>query len=185
MNNKLIVGATGVLLAVAAFVAGSYVDRASQSSGSLNDMQPSPVDEQRAPSGSAKLYGKLISADSNLTFQLVEWVRGADNQEQAALETGRCTLARVENDECVPNGFFVRDTGKQLTLPLSADAKIEVYARNGEGMASDASGNGYLQMVNASELAKLIGSVGSLKQIPFILTTEHGKVIGVREQYIP
>jgi hypothetical protein len=185
MHNKLMGGAAAVLLAAVAFAAGFTLNRADQNSGLSHEPQSSQVDDERAPSGTANLYGKLVSADSNLTFQLAEWVRGADNQEQVAIETGRCTVAGAENDECVPNGFFVRDTGKKLTLPLSPNAKIEVYARNNGSMASDANGEAHLKTVSASELQDMLESVASLKRIPFIVTTSHGQVLEVREQYVP
>lgn len=151
------------------------------------DAQP----DQVARPGTALLFGKIDSINmgkdaTDVDFQLVEWVNGSDNQEQAALETDVCTLDRIENDECLPNHFFVRNTQKRISLPVSKDIVIEAFPRNSEGgRMPDSSGNSHLQTTGIKQFAKLLADFESLKEVPFIITTTHGTITHIREQYIP
>lgn len=113
-------------------------------------------------------------------------MRPVNGYKQAALEADRCTLDRVENDECVPNGFFVRETAKRMTLSVAADARVDVYARTPEGaMKSDEQGNIYLEATTPAALADLLMRLSSLKSVPFVLTTTHGVITKIQEQYVP
>lgn len=147
--------------------------------------------EARAGTGSATLYGRIEKISLNdksgsVTFRLVEWVRGSDNQEQAALETGACTLERIENDECLPNPFFIRDTKKEIILSLSTDVDIEVLSPGPDGaVKQDASGNTIFRKITLLELSKIIENKQFADVVPFIFTTTHGVISKIQEQYVP
>lgn len=197
--TKIILGVTVCAIAtVAAFTVGTLVHPTLQPKQSISISagqseltpaisQPNP-DQEVAKTGTATLYGKIENikpgkVSTQVAFRLVEWVNGSNNQEQAALEAGICTLDRIENDGCLPNHFFVRETQKTITLPVSKDVAIKVYARNSEGgMIPDANGNIYLR---STDLNSLIAQLATLKNIPFIFTTTHGAITQIQEQYIP
>jgi len=147
--------------------------------------------EVRAETGSATLYGKIEKISLNdkggsVTFRLVEWVQGSDNQEQAALETGTCTLERIENDECLGDPFFIRDTKKEMTLPVSTDASLEALSPGPDGVIKqDASGNTVSRKITLLELSKIIGDKQLANAAPFIFTTTHGVISKIQEQYVP
>lgn len=145
---------------------------------------------ERAVTGTAKLYGKVLSVDSKSVaarIALVEWVQGADNQEQAAIEAGSCTLASAEKDECLPNPFFVRETKKELTIPFSSTAIFKVYDRpqNEDGFLSDDEGNLLQKNVGVTEFVAMLKKYGSLKSVPFVVITKNGAIVEMQEQYIP
>lgn len=146
---------------------------------------------ERAKTGSAILTGIIerITLDRSgysMEMRLVEWVEGSDNQEQTALEQGRCTLEGIENDECLPNGFYLRQTEKRITLPIAKDAVIRIYARNGErGMIPNEEGNIYLKMISADGFARVLKSDQIFALIPFEVVTTDGKVIEIQERYVP
>lgn len=150
-----------------------------------------PVQTENAPTraatGSAKLYGKFVKISENgAELRLVEWVEGSDNQEQAALENGRCTLDRIEKDECLPNGFFIRETEKTMTLPISADTRAMVYARGpADGFKPNESGDIYTEEISFADFAQMFEKFSSMKELPFIFTTTNGAITKVQEQYIP
>lgn len=141
----------------------------------------------RAPSNTAKLYGKIVKLDSkNVQLRLVEWVQGSDNQEQAALETGRCTLERIEKDECLPNPFFIRETEKTLTLPMTANINIQVLSPGPSGeIKQDEQLNTIYRKISFANLAKMLESADFAEQVPFIFTTKNGSILKIEEQYIP
>ncbi len=141
----------------------------------------------RAATGSAKLYGKFVKIDKgNIELRLVEWVEGSDNQEQAALESGRCTLDRIEKDECVPNPFFVRETQKTLKLSVATNPSIQVLSPgpNGE-IKQDEQQNTIPREISLNDLQKTLGNVDFAKDTPFIFITKGGVVTEIQEQYIP
>ena len=141
----------------------------------------------RAATGSAKLYGKFVKIDKgSIELRLVEWVEGSDNQEQAALESGRCTLDRMEKDECLPNPFFVRETQKTLKLPVASDLSIQVLSPgpNGE-IKQDEQQNTIPREISLTDLQKMLGNVDFAKDTPFIFITKGGTVTEIQEQYIP
>ncbi|MBI2037607.1 MAG: hypothetical protein HYT15_01575 [Candidatus Magasanikbacteria bacterium] len=141
----------------------------------------------RAVTDTAKLYGKIVKLDSkNAELRLVEWVQGSDNQEQTAFETGRCTLERIEKDECLPNPFFIRETQKTLTLPMTPDIKIQVLSPGPSGeIKQDEQLNTVHREINLADLAKMLENHDFAEQIPFIFTTKDGSIIKIEEQYIP
>lgn len=141
----------------------------------------------RAATGSAKLYGKFVKIDKgNIELRLVEWVEGSDNQEQAALENGRCALDRIEKDECLPNPFFLRETQKTLKLPVATDLSIQVLSPgpNGE-IKQDEQQNTIPRKISLTDLQKMLGNVDFVKDTPFIFITKGGAVTEIQEQYIP
>ncbi len=137
--------------------------------------------------GSAKLYGKIVKIEeSGVELRLVEWVEGFDNQEQAALETGRCTLERIEDDECVPNRFFVRETQKTLRLPISQNLSIQVLSNGANGeFKQDEQQNTLPREVSLIDLQKMLEIGEFATYTPFIFITKGGAVTEIQEQYIP
>gem|GEM_PF-3701360 len=196
MKAKKIVIAIVILVAiVASFIAGHFFTNSKPITETVYQETPAV---QRAPTGTAILYGKIKKIESksngsNITLNLVEWVQGPDNQEQAALETGFCSLEKIENDECLPNGFFVRDTSKQLTLPVSEDVNIQALSAGPDGkIAQDASGNTIPRKISLSDLLIMtqntqhVGITPLFVNVtPFIFTTTNGVIIEIQEQYTP
>ena len=196
MKTKKIIFVIVILLAIAAsFVAGHFFLNSKQIPETVYQENPTV---QRAPTGTAILYGKIKKIESknnggNITFNLVEWVQGSDNQEQAALETGFCSLAKIENDECLPNGFFVRNTAKQLILPVLADVNIQALSAGPDGkIAQDDSGNTIPRKISLSDLlimtqnTKHVGISPLFVDVtPFIFTTANGVITEIQQQYTP
>jgi hypothetical protein len=141
----------------------------------------------RAATGSAKLYGKFVKIDKgNIELRLVEWVEGSDNQEQAALESGRCTLDRIEKDECMPNPFFVRETQKTLKLPVAPNLTVQVLSPGPKGeIKQDEQQNTIPREISLTDLQKMLGNVDFAKDTPFIFITKGGAITEIQEQYIP
>lgn len=148
------------------------------------------VPQERAPVGTAILYGRITDvstkkSSSYVSFGLVEWVIGSDNQEQAAFEDGTCTLERIEQDNCSLAGFYMRDTHKTITLPIIEEPSIRVMARNGAlGFRADKTGNIYQEEVTLNDFVKILDT-NDFSIIPFIITTSGGAVVSIQEQYLP
>lgn len=189
--NIIYILLTYITVAGVAFAAGHFTYPLNTPSTPTTVTSEQAPNQEVAKSGSAVLYGKIDNIKANkenkdIDFHLVEWVNGSDNQEQAAFETGLCTLDRIENDECLPNHFFVRNTQKNISLPISKDVLIKIYARNDKGgMKSDEIGNIYQESVSLEALNTIIGNVETLKEVPFIFTTTQGVITEIQEQYIP
>jgi hypothetical protein len=147
--------------------------------------------EARAETGNATLYGKIENISLNdkggsVTFRLVEWVQGSDNQEQAALETGTCTLERIENEECLGDPFFIRDTKKEMVLAVSTGADIEALSPGPDGVIKqDANGNTVFRKITLSDLSKIVADKQLPNAVPFIFTTTQGVISKIKEQYVP
>lgn len=148
------------------------------------------VPHDRAPLGTAILYGRITDVTTGqfgttVTFQLVEWVLGKDNQEQAAIEDGTCTLERVEQDHCSPAGFYMRSTTKQLTLPVIDEPLISIMARDGAlGFSVNEDGKIFQKTVDMNGLKKTLQE-NDFSITPFIITTSEGSIISMQEQYLP
>jgi hypothetical protein len=195
--KKLIIVIVILVAIVASFFAGHYFTNSMPLSAPETVYQETPT-IQHATTGTAILYGKIKKIESknnggNITLNLVEWVQGSDNQEQAALETGFCSLEKIEKDECLPNGFYVRNTAKQLTLPVSADVNIQALSAGPDGkIAQDASNNTIPRKISLSDLVSMIkntqdagAGVLFVDLTPFIFTTTNGIITEIQEQYIP
>ncbi len=180
-KTLIIIGCVAVI--VAAYFLGSLSVKNSPSTES-DQVENATT---RAATDTAKLYGKIVKLNSkNTDLRLVEWVQGSDSQEQAALETGRCTLERIEKDECLPNPFFIRETQKTLTLPMTPDIKIQVLSPGPSGeIKQDEQLNTIHREINLADLAKMLENHDFAEQTPFIFTTQYGSIIKIEEQYIP
>ncbi|MFA5854180.1 MAG: hypothetical protein WC866_03770 [Patescibacteria group bacterium] len=141
----------------------------------------------RAATGSSKLFGKIVKINENsVALRLVEWVEGEDNQEQAALETERCTLERIEKDECVPNNFFLRETQKTLQLPIAANLSVQVLSNGANGeFKQDEQQNTLPREVSLTDLQKMLEIGEFAIYTPFVFTTTNGAITKIQEQYIP
>lgn len=151
--------------------------------------EPAPeldTETYRTPAGRAVLYGRINHiADNAITFKLVEWVLGADNQEQAAIEEGKCTLERVEQDTCWPANFYMRSTDKTLTLPLAKKPIIRVMARNSPfGFRVDENDSIHQETIDVVAFTRVLND-NDFSIIPFIITTSNGTIISIEEQYLP
>lgn len=141
-----------------------------------DDADPQPP---RAATGNARLYVKIpaVQRNGNVDMQLVEWATG-DTAEQVAFEEGACSLRAIEDDECTPNGFFVRVTNKVFTLPLSPDVRIELYDwMNPEGPT--------LSLVSREDFINDAQIKYRTETSPFIITTHGGVIMEIQEQYVP
>ncbi|WKZ28900.1 MAG: hypothetical protein QY323_05235 [Patescibacteria group bacterium] len=184
MNMKKPLAFIGcVIIVIAAYFFGYFSVRQSP----LVEPAQTENTPSRAATGSAKLYGKFVKiSESGVELRLVEWVEGSDNQEQAALETGRCTLDRIEKDECLPNPFFMRETQKTMTLPINQKLTVQVLSPGSNGeIKQDEQQNTIHREISLTELGKMLANVEFTKQTPFIFTTTSGVIAEIREQYIP
>lgn len=121
-----------------------------------------------------------------LTLRLVEWVSGHDAAGQAALEAGACTLERLENYECTPNGFFIRETQKDIALPLPQTVQIQVLSPGPSGeIKQDAEKNTLPRDISLTDLQKMLTMPDFAKRTPFIITTTHGVITKIQQQYVP
>ncbi len=192
---KVKIGYLAIVLAIlaAGAVIGFYAHPNAKPTPALTaePIYVEPPQEARAETGSATLYGRIEKVSFNgsggaITFRLVEWVKGSDNQEQAALETGTCTLERIEKDECLGDPFFIRDTKKEMTLPVSAGASLEALSPGPDGaIKQDANGNTVPRKITLLELSKIIEDKQLANAVPFIFTTTHGMISKIQEQYVP
>lgn len=179
-----------ILGAFILFLAGVFVARENRLAGWMPAANSGPDPGQvRAPAGSATLYGKIETMDlktGEARFRLVEWVPGSDNQEQTALEVGRCSLEQIENDACLSNPFIIRDTEKQMTLPFSPNVRIQVRSPGPSGeIKQDQDQNTILRDIASADFVKMIAHASFSETIPFILTTMHGVITDIQEQYVP
>lgn len=146
---------------------------------------------QQTPRGSAVLMGKIQAVKSEqagqtLTLRLVEWVSGHDAAGQAALEAETCTLERLENYECTPNGFFIRETQKDIALQLSQSVQIQVLSQGPSGeIKQDAEQNTLPRDISLTDLQKMLAMPDFARQTPFIITTTHGVITKIQQQYVP
>lgn len=143
--------------------------------------------QQRAETGTARLHGEDVRMDAGmLHMKLVEWVQGSDEQEQAALESGLCTLERIESDECLPNGFFIRTTGKVLEAPLAEEVKVAVLSPGPSGeITQDAQSNTVPRNIEIDVLKRMLADPDFASQAVFAVTTRHGKAVAIEEMYVP
>lgn len=181
-KTSTIIGYVAVI--IVAYFFGYFSVKKAPSSTEPAQTENTPA---RAVTDTAKLYGKIIKLDGkNAQLRLVEWVQGSDNQEQTALETGRCTLERIEKDECLPNPFFIRETEKILTLPMIPDIDIQVLSPGPSGeIKQDEQLNTVHREISLANLAKMLENHDFAEQIPFIFTTKNGSILKIEEQYIP
>lgn len=192
-KRKIILIITAVIVLGAVFAAGFFISKNYKTiSKPDQELTTEQIPHQRAKTGSAILYGKIEKIQLNktggdITFRLVEWVQGSDNQEQAALEAGTCSLERIENDECLSNPFFIRDTNKEITLTTLSDADIEVLSPGPSGeIKQDENGNTILRKVGLTDLIKMTTDHKQrFSVIPFIFTTTHSSIMKIQEQYVP
>jgi len=115
-----------------------------------------------ATEGSATLFGEITSLNKGgekieAVIQLDEWVKGQDDQEQAALVDGQCTLQQIESDACLNNPFYLRKTDKTITLQVDDNADIETYAREPRGgmLISPKTGNIYMEKISLEKFTSI------------------------------
>ncbi len=186
MRNKYLIPAA-VLALSAAFAAGIFWQRHLQALAQIP--QCASVGEQNHV-GSAVLVGEIEafsheSAADAITLRLADRVFGNERAGQAALEAGTCTLERLENYECTPNNFFVRHSDTRLTLPVSPSATVEVYAGAPAGYLADSRGDIYTEKISFADLIGRFAPAPSLKYESFTITTTHGVITKIQQQYLP
>lgn len=184
MNREKLLATLGCAAAIvgAFFVGSMSVQKTSPTAPIQTEGVP-----VRAATNTAKLYGKITKIDNkNVQIRLVEWVEGSDNQEQAALETGHCTLERIEKDECLSNPFFIRETDKTVSLPISSNLGIQVLSPGPTGeIKQDEQLNTVSREIGLTDLVKMLKMANFASEAPFIFTTTGGAIIKIEEQYIP
>ncbi|MEY4723117.1 MAG: hypothetical protein RLZZ324_630 [Candidatus Parcubacteria bacterium] len=174
MKLRQFIPVVSIVLALAVAFLTGFLSGKNQANSLATPIASEDQHQTRAKTGSAVLFGKISSISSKeATFTLTEWVNGSDNQEQVALELGKCSLEKIENDECLPNGFIMRDSQKMMTLPVAGNVKVHIVVHSD---AEDVSIVDLVAKVKSGEIA-----TGT----PFTFTTIHGAISDVRQQYIP
>lgn len=118
-----------------------------------------------------------LQADGGVDLRLLEWMDGA-KAEQAALASGDCSLEHIERDECLPNGFFIRDTDVSLSLPLAPYALLRIILPGSDG-------NPTLRNVDLPRLKRYLEDAIPEARIPFTVTTRNGIIVAIEERYVP
>lgn len=109
-----------------------------------------------------------------------EWLTG-EEAARVKIEDGECTITEEEDPSmCVPNGFYVRNTDSAIqTFEVAPDALVMrstdfEYSDTGE------------RQISYEALVALFSSEGSyFRSIPFHIEIKDGKVISIKEQYLP
>ncbi len=173
MTKQAALGVTvGVIAAAIAFGLGFL---AGGSSVTIVDA----VLPERAPTGSARFHVKVnqVRQDGALDVQIVEWA-GGDEAERAALEDKACSLRAIEDDECTPNGFYMRTSNTSLTLTFASEARIILYDFIGpEGPV--------FRELTFDDLIASSQAKFDVETRPLIVTTQHGAITRMEEQYVP
>ena len=145
----------------------------------------------KAPVGTAFLFGQINNISTNnskimIDIGLEENENDQDNQEQAALADGTCTLDQIETDACLNNPFYIYKTGKVISVPLDNGADIEVYARDASGgMLVDKNSNIYLQKISLQKFVEEYGNKTIDSGTSYTVATKGGVIIGLKEWYTP
>ncbi len=147
---------------------------------------------QKNSADSATLFGEIKSLNKagekiEAVIQLDEWVKGQDDQEQAALVDGQCTLQQIESDTCLNNAFYLRKTDKTITLQVDNNGDIETYAREPRGgmLASPKTGNIYMEGISLEKFVEWYEQQTYLKETPYYFSTNNGVIVAIKEQYVP
>jgi len=155
---------------------------------SLNTANNNPTNSV----GSATLFGEIKSLNKDgekieAVIKLDEWVKGQDDQEQAALVDGQCTLEQIETSACLGDPFYLRKTDKTITLQVDNKGDIEVYAREPRGgmLASPKTGNIYMEKISLEKFVEWYEQQTYLKETPYYFTTKNGVITAIKEQYVP
>jgi hypothetical protein len=142
--------------------------------------------------GSATLFGSINSLykdgkKTEAAVRLAEWVKGQDDQEQAALVDGQCTLQQIESHACLNNPFYLRKTDKTIIIQVADKADIETYAREPRGgmLISPKTGNTYMEKISLEKFVEWYGQQTYLKETPYYFTTQNGVIMAIKEQYVP
>lgn len=144
--------------------------------------------------GDSVFFGQISKvqfADGRITATVVlmDDVQGIQNMEQAAITDGVCTAEQVQKSECLNNPFYLRNTGKTVTLPVKNDADVRIYAREAAGgFKVDTTSQIYLIPIPAQDFTAMLENTDSapwLETIPYYLTLDQGAVVGIQEKYVP
>lgn len=182
-----------IMVVLGAFAAGVYYQRVNPVFSELSFTNTEFVDviPNRAPIGSSVLFGNIYSFKKiGKTWQVevsfAEWVKDQDDQEQAALADGVCTLERIEDDECLPNGFYLRKSEKTITLPIDKKILIEVLSPGPSGeIKQDESDNTILRTIDPTIFSLMVEKAKPPASPPYVIITKGGLVTEIREWYVP
>lgn len=104
-----------------------------------------------------------------------EWYSRNTVDKNNLIRLGICTKETYENSSCMPNGFYLYDTGEVIDLQMADDVLVDILLPSMDGSVSDRE---ILSQPSSDEF--YFGS-------PFLVTVGllDGEVILVKERYVP
>jgi len=115
-----------------------------------------------------------------ISVDYIEWLTG-EEAKQAALEAGKCEI--LEN--CAPQGYYIKNDSeliKKFQLDKNADIHMQTYSKKPDG------GFNFDQKISLQqfwEIFKEYSEKTFLKQAPYTIKVKDGKIIEIREKFVP
>ena len=132
-------------------------------------------DEQIPNDGSLFLKdASILSASLHGSF--AQWFdKGTKDASEILTIYGSCPAGGMDYVECMPNGFYLYDTGELLDLPISANASIELFDVQDDGT-----------VVSDKTLRYSLSEYDD-RDLPFLVEVElkDGEVVSIKERYVP
>jgi hypothetical protein len=144
-----------------------------------NDYMPVPRNSETHASYIDQIYQE--NGKTYIKADFIEWYEGE--------EANKVFREREKDPEMTeaPDGYYIVNDDKQLqTLQISNDAKVymQIYDRTGNVNEASTKWN---EVISVAKFVSLFSDESrvNLKDFPYHLTIENGKIVKITQQFIP